>query len=825
MAGVRVSLWVAATLLALALSHGAVGARAQKPSLPPTAAQVVAGASGMAGASVELGTAVQTSGTFELFLARPKAAISGGIEEQAEVALIEEDEMSAGVSSLDSSNQPVPGVLNELGQQSATEPASISKSLEDGMKITKPADAQVATKSILSSTRAHLDSLPMPNGVNTQLLNGVQEVAMATNARGQAAYNEKQTKKKMAMNTAAIRVMQAEAYRLQNQDDVAGAEEVSAKTSTLRETQATMQKRSTELLADCPKGVQTQAVQQPGLPTPEAAAKELHPLSPAQEALSKKTIDSTEKAFKSAEADYATAKASEVAAKTNLAQKKTNLHGFKTKVTESGNIVQEKSAAVATAETTYGAAETEKKEADAALVQAKAAETTANQQFADKESAEKAAVGTPTHSELEEQRNGLEAAQKTAVQTAETAKTVAAEKAQAAVTANVDLSQAKSSEASARTDNKGDEKKFVDPGQSELYAATKMEQAATQSVKDHYKLLEFTKLHNLGLEPGTCCKEVNANENNACLNCRCSDPHFVREANAHCTSCRPGDIFLKDVTGVGACQDWDNLKRLDNDASFTRTACPLHPYQMTKLSIPTAGFACYRWGYFKEKILAASNGLSTIEVKPVCKAMKQTVCGPEENSATNTNVLSRSCQVKKSSMCHEVWIEQNSFSNYFKKLNEVLHHMGARPPPKPVLTPEEQETAEEPVNTPEEQETAEEPVRSRRLLQLVVAEPDDTNVETAAVDALAADDAAEAATPSQQTAAALIQAKTVEWMTGHCKSLGGTMRETNSAAGKKYYCGVNCNPEDRVLREMLGIGTVPGGWKSATWCESVATSI
>lgn len=419
----------------------------------------------------------------------------------------------------------------------------------------------------------------------------------------------------------------------------------------------------------------------------------------------------------------------------------------------------------------------------------------------------------------------MEGAQKTALQNTEKAKDAATQKAQSLVTANENMSEAKQSEDTAAAANQADLKKVTDPGESEVNAAKKIEEAAVKSVNDHHKMLEFTKLHNLGLEPGTCCKEVNANENNACLDCRCSDPHHMREANAHCTSCRPGDIFLKDVTGVGACQDWDNLKRLDNDASFTRTACPLYPYQMTKLSIPTAGFACYRWGYFKERIQAASNGLTTIEVKPVCKAMKQTVCGPEQNSATNTNVLSRSCQVKKTSMCHEVWITQDSFSKYFKMLSEVLHQNGAAPPPKPGLTrggidntQEEEKSNPDPANPSST-------VGIRRLLQAAVAEPGDTAVEEAAVNVLAADDTAAAATTSQQAAKAVTQAKTVEWMTGHCKSLGGTIRETDSAGGKKYYCGVNCNPEDRVLREMLGIGTVPGGWKSATWCESVATSI
>merc|ERR1711998_782710 len=135
-------------------------------------------------------------------------------------------------------------------------------------------------------------------------------------------------------------------------------------------------------------------------------------------------------------------------------------------------------------------------------------------------------------------------------------------------------------------------------------------------------MVAFARLHSLGLKPGVCCKQSNMKENMACLTCRCDDDEETRENNGHCTSCEPGQIFLQDVTGIGTCQEWDEWKHVYSESSKSKIACPLYPYHITKLQVPSEGFACYQWGWFKERIVAAANPYNVkVHVRPLCKAM------------------------------------------------------------------------------------------------------------------------------------------------------------------------------------------------------------
>ena len=373
--------------------------------------------------------------------------------------------------------------------------------------------------------------------------------------------------------------------------------------------------------------------------------------------------------------------------------------------------------------------------------------------------------------------------------------------AKAGLTIKVDISKKRSVDfASAATTAREN----LDKASDEVKKATEKQEGCVKKMKTAKSMLEFAKLNNLGVKPGVCCQQANKDRNQACLKCRCTDAKALQEANAHCTACKPGHIHLLDVTGAGVCQEWDTLKELYNDQSKVRTACPLHPHQISKFLIPGEGFACYRWGWFKERLLAATNGLnSPVHVRPLCKVMKQTVCSKAGASTSAPTKLSRACSVKKSATCAEVWIEADSFGKYFAALDRVLKEAAAAAQRADQAATAPASSAPATANATALQQ-AFQGSGGRRLLE-------DPSAQQAATEK-AQQEAKEAQAVEQQKA----------FVKSKCEALGGTMR--TMSRGGKFYCSVGCNPEERVVREMLALegSKWTTDWRSGNWCEPMA---
>jgi len=298
------------------------------------------------------------------------------------------------------------------------------------------------------------------------------------------------------------------------------------------------------------------------------------------------------------------------------------------------------------------------------------------------------------------------------------------------------------------------------------------------------QLLKFAKLSSLGLKPGICCKQVHEGSRLACLTCRCEATAAVREANGHCLSCQPGQIHLQDVNGVGVCREWDKLEQPQKQRSTVRTACPLYPHRITQLQNKHVGFSCYRWGFDKTELLAPQNTLKLdISVRPLCKAKKHTSCGKQAVSAGNKNMLSRSCSVKKSATCVEVWIEFSSIIKYFEGQAKKS---------------------------------------SRSKTQLQEDETEDLG-ESALITTNR--DSHEAKQKLQTTFA---NTKARAYAMSKCKQMGGRVRDKVEHQDQfRSLCVVDCNPADPDLRGLLGL---PGTkwkttWRAGDWCQAVVSSI
>ena len=207
--------------------------------------------------------------------------------------------------------------------------------------------------------------------------------------------------------------------------------------------------------------------------------------------------------------------------------------------------------------------------------------------------------------------------------------------------------------------------------------------------------------------------------------------------------------------------------------------------------------------------MAATNGLNTpVWVRPLCKVMKQTVCSKEQASTTATTKMSRSCTVKKSATCAEVWIESGSFEEYFKALDKVLKAAAAAAKLAAQAAAEAQPSTSA---TPAAANAtalrqAFQAAGGRRLLQ-----QDSSHTRTAVV--------------AKEAEEALRENKSIAFVKSKCKAIGGTVR-TMSEHGRAY-CSVGCNPSDRVVREMLALqgSKWTTDWRSGNWCEPAGAAL
>jgi len=255
---------------------------------------------------------------------------------------------------------------------------------------------------------------------------------------------------------------------------------------------------------------------------------------------------------------------------------------------------------------------------------------------------------------------------------------------------------------------------------------------------------------------------------------------------------------------------------------------------------PNEAFACYRWGWFKERILAPANQLEVeMFVRPICKAMKQSVCGPEQPASSSPELFSRHCTVSKSAKCSELWIESNSIIEYFKTMNKVIKD--AATPPKRSQTAkakgENDQDEDEDGNNAEQEEsnmppTA--PATSMADLGEAVDGPSGADVSGENSDSESSELAltASRAEPvdsekglKELSQKAEMKKQNTIFIEGKCRAMGGTVRSMTDSEG--VYCAVDCNPEDPTLREMLAL---PGtkwdtSWRSGNWCEPTTATI
>jgi len=312
------------------------------------------------------------------------------------------------------------------------------------------------------------------------------------------------------------------------------------------------------------------------------------------------------------------------------------------------------------------------------------------------------------------------------------------------------------------------------------------------------RMLKFAKLQSLGLKPGVCCKQANSGPNKSCLTCKCDATVSVsvKDRNAHCLTCRPDHIHLKDVNGMGTCREWKRWKNVKSTRGKTKTQCPLFPGSISKVQNPKIGFAGYRWGWFKPRISPPQNKIkSKVTVIPLCQGMKKVSCSAVQK--IQGKKPSRSCATTKAVTCDEVWVHPNSLVSYFKRLAKIVAAKAkkareaakaaaaVKTPKAPVITLlEERSHQVEPTGTQKDQEDAR---RARRLR------------------------------------ADRVRRKTNDYVGAKCKALGGKTRVVHD----RIFCAVPCNPESTDLRAMLGL---PGtkwktNWKAGDWCAGVAAML
>lgn len=765
--------------------------------------------------------AVSSSGSFELLLAKPKkapAATIGESQAEEEASLLKElsfstelieEESTGDLVNLDAVGaragfkgnvgeggvQLVPGRFNtpkgQLGQAAAPTQAEISTANQAATNTVQaggtPSFAGAA--SLAANAQAAIDKSGQPTlQAHSAALNNAQIAAATTTESGAATYDEKNSKEVVSKNSVAERMMQAQLDAAKSTNDAKAAAEASSKLASVR---ATKEKEEKKIAANTKPG------------NPPTTGEEHHPQSRAAEMRNKAAHESAERAWKQAVENVKGAEASEIAAKGGVKQEQEGLQSAESKYDETHKMTLAVHGQFKNARETLQALAQKGDQ----LLTKKSEEAAALSKLAVEAKTKEARIKSASATDKPEMQMAFNEADELVKKSmAKRTKILndikVTETAKAAQTVTVGALKKKKDDYDGLA--KADQTSVKD-AKMDLEDTQEKAAAAAKNVTTQKSMLEFAKMNNLGLKPGVCCQQVNKAENQPCLKCRCSDPKQLQEANAHCTSCKPGEIHLLDVTGVGTCREWETKKELFNDKSEVNTACPLYPYQITKLNTPGEGFACYRWGWFKELLMAAKNGLdSQVYVRPVCKVMKQTVCSKEDASTKHPTKMSRACSVKKSAQCSEVWIESKSFANYFKALDEVLRVAAASATLAAQAAAQSTPKVAAPANATALQQAFQGSGGERRLLQHPVNETE-----------VAAKEAQEA----------LVKEQTNAFVKSKCANIGGTVRTMSK--GKTIYCSVGCNPENKVVREMLALqgSKWTTDWRAGNWCEGVAAAL